>query len=102
MKNRDRELREHEFDHDFELLWGMVEFKNKDGEERLSVLWGLVNLRLRRPDFGPLEGEGAEARALRRSAIRVEALRATAILGSMGLAFMYLSANSEGNFWEGA
>lgn len=87
--------------HSFELLWGMIKFtRSADGEERLKAFWGLVSLRLRRPDPVGAEDLGPEESAALRAEQRWEAVRAACIIGSMGLGLAFLGSLSDASFWR--
>jgi signal transduction histidine kinase len=89
------------------LLWGLLEIRrDESGEERVSVLWGLLDVRTRgaaRAEPGEAELEGADPvqLALRRAERRVESLRSASIFGCLGLGLGYVAVVSDTAFWHG-
>ena len=81
-----------------ELLWGMLTIRrDEDGDEKIQLFWGLLDIRTRRR----LELEPGSSTAHQRAEMRVEALRAASIFGSLGLGFAFLSLVSDAGFWSG-
>ena len=82
-----------------ELFWGLLTIRrDKGGDEKISIFWGLLEVRTRRR----LEVEPGKQSAAQRAEQRVEAVRAAALFGSLGLGFAFLTLVSDGNFWSGA
>jgi len=80
-----------------ELFWGLLEIRRGEGgEEKISVLWGLFSMRTRRRQPEP----GATGPQQRAEA-RVEALRASAVFGSLGAGFGLLALTASAGFWSG-
>jgi signal transduction histidine kinase len=85
-----------------DLLWGLLSLRRTArGDEQIGVFWGLFEMRTRRarravaPSASPYEVAQASADE------RIEALRAAAVFGSLGLGFALVAFLSGGAFWRG-
>jgi signal transduction histidine kinase len=82
-----------------ELFWGLLTIRRDEGgDEKISIFWGLLEVRTRRR----LEVEPGKQSAAQRAEQRVEAVRAAALFGSLGLGFAFLTLVSDRGFWSGA
>ncbi len=82
-----------------ELFWGLLTIRREEGgDEKISVFWGLLQVRTRRR----LEVEPGKESPAQRAEQRVEAVRAAALFGSLGLGFAFLTLVSDRSFWSGA
>ena len=80
------------------LLWGLLEIRREEtGEEKICLFWGLLDIRTRRRLAIDSGGDLAEQRTEQ----RLEAVRAAAIFGSLGLGFGFLALVSDAHFWSG-
>ena len=82
-----------------ELFWGLLTIRRDEGgDEKISVFWGLLEVRTRRR----LQVEPGKESPAQRAEQRVEAMRAAALFGSLGLGFAFLTLVSDRGFWWGA
>ena len=82
-----------------ELFWGLLTIRREEGgDEKISVFWGLLQVRTRRR----LEVEPGKESPAQRAEQRVEAVRAAALFGSLGLGFAFLTLVSDRSLWSGA
>ena len=85
----------------FGLLWGLMSLHEyPDGEQELSMLWGLLDLRTRR-GVQPSRAADTYGEAVERASARLEDLREAATVGCLGLGFAFLSLISDAGFWSG-
>ncbi len=83
-----------------ELLWGMLSLRREEnGEEHICLFWGLLDIRTRRRTRRRVGDAYQEA--ISNADQRLEALRAAAIFGSLGVGFAFLASLSDRNFWSG-
>ena len=83
-----------------ELLWGLLSLRREEnGEEHICLFWGLLDIRTRRRTRRRVGDAYQEA--ISNADQRLEALRAAAIFGSLGVGFAFLASLSDRNFWSG-
>jgi signal transduction histidine kinase len=84
------------------VLWGLISLRrDEDGAEHFGVLWGMLDMRTRRPPARVVRGDDPYEQASHNAEQRVEALRAAAIFGCLGLGFGFVAYLADESFWRG-